>query len=56
MNRPLLFPRTHAYGYGTPRRYGNEGMPREAIELGAVDHVLPLKHIPGMLLALVRPA
>lgn len=32
------------------------GMPREAIELGAVDHVLPLKSIPKKLLALVRPS
>jgi len=30
------------------------GMPREAIALGSVDHVLPLKNIPGMLRALVR--
>ena len=30
------------------------GMPREAIALGAVDHVLPLKNIPGMLCALVH--
>jgi two-component system chemotaxis response regulator CheB len=30
------------------------GMPREAIALGAVDHVVPLKNIPGRLLALVQ--
>ena len=28
------------------------GMPREAIRLGAVDHVLPLQRIPGELMAL----
>lgn len=32
------------------------GMPREAIELGAVDHVLPLDFIPRKLRALVRPS
>ncbi len=32
------------------------GMPREAIALGAVDHVLPLRSIPGKLLALTHPA
>lgn len=31
------------------------GMPREAIELGAVHHVLPLTSIPRKLIALVRP-
>lgn len=30
------------------------GMPREAIRLGAADHVQPLTNIPGAILSAVR--
>jgi two-component system chemotaxis response regulator CheB len=30
------------------------GMPREAIRMGAVDHIQPLAHIPGAILSAVR--